>query len=114
MLSHYDGAGRGWAESSLAPAEFNRRSSSDAQDDKVLLTAITGKPPQGFEQVRPGAWCALVPLSDCEIFERVYTANLNGVPARLLRHGDGKAHVLLLTDDPQAAQRGSAARTGDI
>lgn len=78
---------------------------ADVRGEKVSLTAIgdTGHP--GFEQIRPGAWSAAVALTDCEIFERVFTASLDGVPVRLLRHSGAQAHVLLLSDDPADAQR---------
>lgn len=114
-LSHYAGAARGWAGArrwrppspivgTMARWQGNEYY-ADVRGETVLLTAIgnTGHP--GFEQIRPGAWSAAIALADCEIFERVFTASLDGVPVRLLRHSGAQAHVLLLSDDPADAQR---------
>ena len=78
---------------------------ADVQSETVLLTMIGDSAPAGFEQVRPGAWSAAVGLPECEIFERVFTAVLDGVPVRLLRRIGPQAEVLLLSDDPAAAER---------
>lgn len=118
-LSHYGGAARGWARAqrwrppspivgTLARWRGNEFL-ADIRDADVQLTAITDAGPQGFEEVRPGAWTAIAPLSECIVFERVFTADLNGIPVRLLRHGGGKAHVTLLSDDPAAAERVGAS-----
>jgi hypothetical protein len=75
---------------------------------RALLEAGSGLgsgAPAGFQQVRPGAWSSTVGWSECEIFERVYTAALDGVPVRLLRRTGPQAEVLLLSDDPAAADR---------
>lgn len=77
---------------------------ADVRADLVLLSAITGDGPSGFEQVRPGAWVSTVPASECEIFERVFTAEVDGVPVRLLRRSASQARVLLLSDDPAEAE----------
>lgn len=71
----------------------------------MSLTKITDTEVPGFEQIRPSAWSARVALTDCEIFERVFTAMLDCVPVRLLRRSGAQAHVLLLSDDPADAQR---------
>lgn len=118
-LSHYGGAARGWARaqrwqppSPIVGTVAKWRGNeflADVRDADVQLTAITEEGPEGFEQVRPGAWTATAPLSECIVFERVFTADLNGIPVRLLRHGGGRAHVTLLSDDPAAAEQVGAS-----
>ncbi len=114
-LSRYEGAARGWvgAQQWRPPSpvvgtlarwrggEFY----ADVVADSVLLTSVSDQGPTGFELVHPRVWSSTVPLSECEVFERVFTAQLDGVPVRLLRNAGGRAEVLLLTDDPVAAQR---------
>jgi hypothetical protein len=78
---------------------------ADVQSDTALLTMIGDGAPAGFEQIRPGAWSATVGSNECEIFERVFTGTLEGVPVRLLRRTGPHAEVLLLSDDPAAAAR---------
>ncbi|MDX1878930.1 hypothetical protein SBE55_14005 [Mycolicibacterium sp. 141076] len=114
-LSHYAGAGRGWvgAKRWRPPSPVvgtlarwqGREFFADVRAETVLLTALTENGPAGFDQVRPGAWSATVPLSECEVFERVYTAQVDGVPVRILRRAGETAEVLLLSDDPADAQR---------
>lgn len=55
--------------------------------------------------VHPVLWSATAPLSECEVFERNFTAELDGVRVRLLRNTRGAAEVLLLSDDPAVAER---------
>ena len=76
----------------------------------MLLTAFTENGPTGFERVHPHAWSATVALSECEVFERVFMAQVDGVPVRILRRAGETAEVLLLTDDPADAERVGAAR----
>ena len=114
-LSHYAGAGRGWvgAKRWRPPSPVvgtlarwqGREFFADITAETVLLTALTENGPAGFDQVRPHAWSATVPLSECEVFERVYTAQVDGVPVRILRRAGDTAEVLLLSDDPADAQR---------
>jgi hypothetical protein len=78
---------------------------ADVQSETVLLTRIADDRPAGFDEVRPGAWSSTVPFSECDIFERVFTAVLDGVPVRLLRRIGARAEVLLLSDDPAVAER---------
>lgn len=114
-LSRYEGAARGWAGAqkwrppspivgTLARwrgAEFF----ADVFADSVILTSLADQGPAGFELVHPRVWSATAPLSECEVFERVFTAELDGVPVRLLRNAGGRAEVLLLTDEPADAER---------
>lgn len=114
-LSHYAGVGRGWvgARQWRPPSPMVGTMArwgggeffADVQAETVLLTRIASDELAGFEQVRPGAWCATVRLSECEIFERVFTATLDGVPVRLLRRTGALVELLLLSDDPAAAER---------
>ena len=114
-LSHYAGVARGWAgarqwrpPSPIVGTMARWRGDgfyADVRADTLLLTRIGEAGPAGFDQVRPGAWSATVALSDCEVFERVFTATVDGVPIRLLRHSGAQAHVLLLSDDLAAAER---------
>jgi hypothetical protein len=114
-LSHYGGAARGWVgarrwrpPSPIVGTMARWRGGeyfADFQAETVLLTRIADDGPSGFEQVRPGAWSSTVGLSECEIFERVFTASLDGVPVRLLRRTGAHAEVLLLSDDPPVAER---------
>lgn len=114
-LSRYEGAGRGWvgAKGWRPPSPMvgtlarwqGREFFADVTADSVLLTALGTSGPAGFEEVRPHAWCATVPVAQCEVFERVFTAQLDGVPVRLLRSAGASAEVLLLTYDPADAQR---------
>jgi len=114
-LSHYAGAGRGWvgAKRWRPPSPVvgtlarwqGREFFADVLAETVLLTALAENGPAGFEQVRPHAWSATVPLSECEVFERVYTARVDGIPVRILRRAGDTAEVLLLSDDPADAQR---------
>ncbi|MGE2837132.1 hypothetical protein [Mycobacterium sp. SMC-4] len=114
-LSHYGGAARGWANAkqwrrpspmvgTLARWRGNEFF-ADITGDSVMLTAIAEQGPGGFEQIHRGVWSATVPLSDTEVFERVFTAELDQVPVRLLRMSGTTAEVLLLTDDPVDAER---------
>ncbi|KAA0080210.1 hypothetical protein CIW52_25935 [Mycolicibacterium sp. P9-64] len=114
-LSHYAGTARGWVgarqwrpPSPIVGTMARWRGAeffADVQTETVLLTMIGDSAPAGFEQVRPGAWSSTVGLPECEIFERVFTAALDGVPVRLLRRTGPQAEVLLLSDDPAAAER---------
>lgn len=114
-LSHYKGAGRGWvgAKRWRPPSPLvgtlarwqGREFFADVVAESVLLTAIVNDGPAGFEQVRPQVWSATVPLSECEVFERVFTAQVDGVPVRILRRAGETAEVLLLSDDPAGAER---------
>lgn len=114
-LSRYEGAARGWVgarvwrpPSPIVGTRARWRGDeffADVQSETVLLTMIGDGAPAGFEQVRPGAWSSTVGLSECEIFERVFTGALDGVPVRLLRRTGPQAEVLLLSDDPAAAER---------
>jgi hypothetical protein len=114
-LSHYAGAARGWVgarqwrpPSPMVGTMARWRGTeffADVQTETVLLTVIGDSAPAGFEQVRPGAWSSTVGLFECEILERVFTAVLDGVPVRLLRPAGPQAEVLLLSDDPAAAER---------
>jgi hypothetical protein len=114
-LSHYAGAARGWVgarqwrpPSPMVGTMARWRGTeffADVQTETVLLTMIGDSASAGFEQVRPGAWSSTVGLSECEIFERVFSAVLDGVPVRLLRRAGPQAEVLLLSDDPAAAER---------
>lgn len=114
-LSRYEGAARGWVGAqrwrppspivgTLARwrgAEFF----ADVLADSVILTSLADQGPPGFELVHPRVWSATASLSECEVFERVFTADLDGIPVRLLRNAGGRAEALLLTDDPVAAER---------
>ena len=118
-LSHYAGAARGWVgarrwrpPSPIVGTMARWRGGeffADVQAEAVLLTAIADNGPAGFEQVRPGAWSATARLSECEVFERVFTGEFDGVPVRLLRHNGSQADVLLLSDDPADAERVGAS-----
>ncbi|KUI39785.1 hypothetical protein [Mycobacterium sp. GA-2829] len=114
-LSRYEGAARGWHRarqwrppSTVVGTMARWRGGeflADVMTDGVLLTLLAAEAPPGFEQIRPGAWSATVPLTECAVFERVYTAELDGIPIRLLRTTQGRAEVLLLSDDPADAER---------
>jgi hypothetical protein len=118
-LSHYAGAARGWVgarqwrpPSPIVGTMARWRGGeffADVQAETVLLTVLADGEPTGFEQIRPGVWSATAPLSDCEIFERIFTAELDGVPVRLLRRTGARAEVLLLSDNPAVAERVGAA-----
>lgn len=114
-LSRYEGAARGWHRarqwrppSPIVGTVARWRGGeflADVLADRVMLTLIADEGPSGFEQIRPGAWSATVALTDCEVFERVITAELDGVAVRLLRNARGRADILLLSDDPSDAVR---------
>lgn len=114
-LSRYEGAARGWvgAKRWRPPSSMvgtlarwqGREFFADVVAETVLLTAIADEGPAGFEQVRPQVWSASVPVSECEVFERVFTAEVDGVPVRMLRSAGSSAEVLLLTDNPADAER---------
>lgn len=114
-LSRYEGAARGWvgAQRWRPPSPIvgtlarwrGGEFFADVVAESVILTSLSDQGPAGFELVHPRVWSATVPLADCEVFERVFTAELDGVPVRLLQNAGGRAEVLLLTDDPMAAQR---------
>ncbi|GCB01051.1 hypothetical protein NCCNTM_46850 [Mycolicibacterium sp. NCC-Tsukiji] len=114
-LSRYEGAARGWvgAKRWRPPSPIvgtlarwqGLEFFADVIAETVLLTAIADEGPAGFEGVRPRVWSATVPLPECEVFERVFTAKVDGVPVRMLRSTGSSAEVLLLTDDPADAQR---------
>lgn len=114
VLSRYEGAARGWmgAQRWRPPSPIvgtlakwqNAEFFADVVADSVLLTSLGQEAPAGFDLVHPGVWSAIVPLADCEVFERVITAELDGVPVRLLQNTGGRADVLLLTDEPDVAE----------
>jgi hypothetical protein len=114
-LSRYEGAARGWAGAKQwrAPSPLVGNLArwrggeyfADVVGDSVLLTAIGEEGPKAFEQVHARAWTATVSLSECEVFERVFAAQLEGVPVRLLRSTGGSAELVLLSDDPDDAAR---------
>ncbi len=114
-LSRYEGVARGWAGAkkwspptamvgTLARWQ-GREFFADVVAGTVLLTGLGVAAPAGFEQVHSQVWSGTAPLTDCEVFERIYTAELDGVPVRLLRTGNGAAEILLLSDDPDFAAR---------
>ncbi|MHA0289570.1 hypothetical protein ACXYX3_24400 [Mycobacterium sp. C3-094] len=115
VLSRYEGVARGWLNakrwrppSSMVGTLARWRGSeyfADVVAETVHLTAIATDGPTGFQPVRANVWSASVPLAETEIFERVYTAQLDGVPVRILRTSGRTAELLLLTEDPVSAQR---------
>jgi hypothetical protein len=119
-LSRYEWAARGWvgAKRWQPPSPIvgtlarwqDREFFADVVAETVLLTAIADEGPAGFEGVRPRVWSATVPLPECEVFERVFTAQVDGVPVRILRRAGETAEVLLLSDDPADAERVGAGR----
>jgi hypothetical protein len=76
---------------------------ADVIAESVLLTTIADDGPAGFEQIHPSVWSATAPLPECEVFERVFTAELDGVAVRLLRAARGPTELLVLSDDPAIA-----------
>lgn len=114
-LSRYEGVARGWtgAQQWRPPSPIvgtlarwrGGEFFADVVTESVLLTSISDQAPAGFDLVHPRVWSATVPLAECEVFERVFTAELDGVPVRLLRNAGGRAEVLLLADDPAAVER---------
>ncbi|TLH66907.1 hypothetical protein C1S80_06450 [Mycolicibacterium aubagnense] len=119
-LSRYEGAGRGWVRAKRwrPPSPIvgtlarwqGREFFADIIAESVLLTALTETGPAGFERVRPRAWSATVRLPECEVFERIFTAQVDGVPVRVLRRVGETAEVLVLSDDPADAERIGAGR----
>lgn len=114
-LSRYEGAARGWvgARQWRPPSPLvgnlarwrGEEYFADVMGDSVLLTAIAQEGPAGFTQIHSRAWSLTAPMAECEVFERVFTAELQGVPVRLLRSGGEAAELLLLSDDPADAAR---------
>lgn len=114
-LSRYEGAARGWAgarqwrpPSPLVGNLARWREGeyfADVIGESVSLTAIGGEGPDDFTQVHSRAWSMNVPLSECEVFERVFTAELGGIPVRVVRSGAGVTELLLLSDDPEDAAK---------
>ncbi len=121
ILSRYEGVARGWrnAKQWRPPSPLvgtlgrwrGNEYFADVAAENVHLTAITADGPEGFEPVRANVWSSSVPLADTEIFERVYTADLDGVPVRIVRTSGRTAELLLLTDEPDSAQRIGAGLT---
>lgn len=115
MVSRYEGGARGWvgAKQWRPPSPLVGNMArwrggeyfADVVGDKVLLTATVEEGPAGFSQVHSRAWSATASLSECEVFERVDTAELQGVPVRVLRSGGGASELLLRSDDPADAER---------
>ncbi len=114
-LSRYEGVARGWtgARQWRPPSPMvgtlarwrGNEFFADVVAESVLLTTIADDGPAGFEQIQARAWSTTAALFECEVFERVVTAELDGVPVRLLRTAGGTAEVLLLSDDPAVAER---------
>jgi hypothetical protein len=112
-LSRYEGVARGWvgARRWRRPSPLvgtlarwrGREFFADLRGDSVLLSAITDDGPAGFEEVHPGAWSVEVPTAECEVFERVYTAEADRIPVRVLSVVGHDAEVMLLSDDPDDA-----------
>lgn len=115
VLSRYEGVARGWRNAkqwrppspmvgTLARWRGNEYF-ADVVAETVHLTAITADGPPGFEPVRANVWSMSVPLSEAEILERIFTAEFDGVPVRIVRTSGRTAELLLLTDEPDSAQR---------
>lgn len=112
-LSHYEGVALGWvgARRWRRPSPLvgtlarwqGREFFADLLGDSVLLSAITDDGPAGFDEVHPGVWSARVAIADCEVFERVYTAEVDRIPVRVLSVVGYEAQVMLLSDDPDDA-----------
>ena len=116
-LSVYDGPALGWrgAPGYFPPlhvvgprAEWHGLDLPAAflPEGRIELVHVGDQAPAPeFEQVRPQVWRAEVPLAACDrVFEVVLTATVDGVPVRVLQQAGDQALVLLLTDDPAAAE----------
>lgn len=74
-------------------------------DDVELVHVGRDSAPEGFEEGRPQVWRRVVPVAECaRVFELVLTAEVSGVPVRILQRAGAEALVLLLSDDPAAVQ----------
>ncbi|HEX6150579.1 hypothetical protein [Nocardioides sp.] len=114
-LSAYQGAARGWRGASgwRAPTPLvgprarwrGREVPADVVGDGALLTFGPADAPAEAEEIRPGVWAAGVPLADCELFETVLTASVDGVSVRVLESDGTTARVLLLSDREEDAAR---------
>lgn len=112
-LSAYEGVARGWRGakgwrpwSPLVGPRARWRGAEMAADvvgDGVLVSVMADSGPEGWEQVRPHAWTAAVPATECELFEVVLRANWKDIAVRVLESGDGQARLLLLTEDEEKA-----------
>ncbi|TDL03768.1 hypothetical protein EUA04_24270 [Mycolicibacterium obuense] len=114
MLSRYEGVARGWlnAKQWRPPSPMvgtlarwrGTEFFADVVAETVQLTAVTADGPTGFEPVRANVWSMSVPLNETEVFERIFTAELDGVPVRIVRTSGRTAELLLLDDDPGLAR----------
>jgi hypothetical protein len=114
-LSAYQGAARGWrgAHGWRAPSPLvgprarwrGHEVPADIVGDGALLTFGPADAPAEAEEVRPGVWAAAVSLADCELFETVLTATVEGVHVRVLESDGTTARVLLLSDREDDAAR---------
>jgi len=77
---------------------------ADVDGDEVTLTTFKDPDSDGWEQRRYAAWCRVVPLSECEVFEMVFTASLSGVKVRVVEVVSGWACVQLVGSDPEVAK----------
>jgi len=77
---------------------------ADVVGDEVTLTTFTDPGSVEWEQRRHSAWCRVVPLSECEVFEMIFTASLSGVKVRVVEVVPGWACVQLVGSDPDAAK----------
>lgn len=118
-LSVYVGAARGWQgargwrpPSRLVGTRATWQGSeycADVTAETVQLTWLGEQADPAWDRVRPGAHTRTVPRAECEIFEYLHTATLDGVPVRVLATDGRTAHVLVTDPDPAAAQRIAAA-----
>ena len=113
-ISVYRGAALGWAGahewrpcSQLVGPRATWQGTeyvADVAEGQVTLTTFKDPESAEWEQRRYTAWCRVVPLSQCEVFEIVYTASLSGVRVRVVEVINGTACVQLVGSDPDAAR----------
>lgn len=114
LVSVYDGVARGWrgATGWSPPSQLvgpqarwqGRELVADPFGEEIELVR-GGQHEPGWDEARPGVWIRRVLRSECELFELVVTATVQGIPVRLLQSDGRQAAVLLLDDDPEAAAR---------
>jgi len=119
MLSVYRGAALGWAgarewrpPSPLVGPRARWQGGdflADIRGDLVALTAFQEPAAGEWVQRRPATWEKGVALSECEVYEMMWTATWRDVPVRVLALASGSARVELRESSPELARSVGAA-----
>lgn len=116
VISYYDTPAFGWrnGRGPVRPAsdvglrarwrDLDVVAAFEDDPDEVHLVALSSPdedPPEGFAWTKTGVSRHTVPVGECELYERVVLAMLDGAPARVVDRHDGVATVQLERPGPR-------------